>query len=450
MHNYKHKKVFVFGLGKTGASIIRFLETLDSTIYAWDDNDKNISNIRQSFSKIELVSYKTFQSWNEITTIFLSPGIPTLTGKEHEIVKIAKEHSIPISSDFDLLYQSNTKSKNIGITGTNGKSTTTSLIGHILKNGGISTHVGGNIGIPALNLTPYRQCNVLEISSFQLNLMQEMRFDIAVLLNITQDHISYHGSMEAYIEAKRKIFQKQSPENTAIINYDQTILREIGYQLNNILFISTKEILKDGLTVIDNKIYHKGCEYNITRPPCLKGEHNTQNIAAAFAACITYGLNPETIAQGIKTFAGLQHRMELIHHHKNIQCINDSKATNIDAAEKSLLTFNNIYWIVGGRSKGNSITELQHTFHNITKAYLIGETQEEFALSLKNTPLQFMKCDNMKKAMEHISNDLKHAIPHREATVLLAPACASFDQYNNFEERGKHFSNMAKLYFTRI
>ena len=255
--------------------------------------------------------------------------------------------------------------------------------------------------------------------------------------------------MQAYVSAKLKMFNNQDEKCIAVINNDQEVTRWVGNHIKNKVLISTKEILNFGISVIDKVLYDNGKAYKLAELSRLVGQHNAQNIAAAFAAAKSYGLSPEKIIEQLYTFAGLPHRMEVIGKYDNVTFINDSKATNVDSAEKSLATFKNIYWIAGGVSKETNIKDLKHVFANVKKAYLVGDAQNQFAIELNECGLPNIKCDNMETAMTQIKKDLTTEAD-KEASVLLAPACASFDHFANFEERGDWFRKMVEYHFMPI
>ncbi|WP_168464596.1 UDP-N-acetylmuramoyl-L-alanine--D-glutamate ligase [Wolbachia endosymbiont of Ctenocephalides felis wCfeT] len=470
MH-FQDQSIAVFGLGKTGLSVINFLTNSGARVYAWDDCDEQIANAKVIYKKCNFVHPKEY-NWNEVTALILSPGIPLYYPEPHWIVKLAKRFNCKIKSDIELFLEAKAANQKIvGVTGTNGKSTTTSLIGHILKFAGKKVGVGGNLGTPVLNLNRDAEIYVIELSSFQLELMntptvisacstatvkQELvssqcltlgssiwtkKIDIAVLLNITPDHIDRHGSMENYIAAKSKLIEGS---NIAVIGCDNEITANIFNKFtgNKIpvsasmpfrpLFLSSQcsdtgiqeNLVKLELSIEDAKI-------NLTS--------NAENIASAYAVCGLLGVSQSAIIDSMKSFSGLRHRNELLGKIKNVLFVNDSKATNAESSEKAILSYENIYWIVGGRSKEGGIESLSKYFHRIKKAFLIGESATAFASVLKGK-VDLMKCDNLENAFKLACKDAFST--REEVTILLSPACASFDQWKHFEERGEAFCNM--------
>jgi UDP-N-acetylmuramoylalanine--D-glutamate ligase len=454
--NYRDLRVGVFGLGKTGISSIYSLSSGGSNVIAWDDDIQKrnswLGDSRPQF--IALSMHKTLTditdpNWRDIAALVLSPGIPLNFPKPHRVVELAREHNKPIICDIELLYLTCCSAKYIGITGTNGKSTTTSLIGHILKQAEIKAEIGGNIGVAALDLPALSSdgCYVIELSSFQLDLLEKTKFNIAILLNITKDHIDHHGNMENYIAAKSNIFRNQNQNDTAIIGIDNAFSKAIYQQLvalnqtRHIIPISAKERLAGGVCVTDNVIYNdingSNSQYICGELKHLKGQHNAENIAAAFAACFIQDIAADKIVAGIKSFPGLKHRQELVAELNGVSFINDSKGTNAEATEKALLSFDNIYWIVGGRAKDGGIEVLTPLFNKIKFAFLIGEASEQFAAIFAANNVPYSNCHQLATATDQAAN--MAFADNNHPNVLLSPACASWDQWDNFEQRGEAF-----------
>ena len=368
---YRGLKIGVFGLGITGISTIHALSSGGAHVIAWDDdaskrdkwlNDVNPNSLAISMKNV-LVNINNNQ-WQTISALVLSPGVPVFN--PHPVVQMALKYNIPIISDIELLYHSARPAKFIGVTGTNGKSTTTSLISHILKQNKLRVEMGGNIGIPALNLQPLGSDGsyVIELSSYHLILLDQIKLDTAILLNITEDHIEHHGSFENYIEAKKKIFFHQDKNAVAIIGVDTEPTAEIYYHLKendshqHLIPISTDRILDYGISILDNVIYcnlDKNQKFELGDMSHLPGNHNAQNIAAAFACCYFYHIQPAQIIKAISNFKGLKHRLEWIATINQVRFINDSKATNAESVEKAIDCFDNIYLILGGIAKSGGI-----------------------------------------------------------------------------------------------
>ncbi|WP_367364371.1 UDP-N-acetylmuramoyl-L-alanine--D-glutamate ligase [Candidatus Tisiphia endosymbiont of Nedyus quadrimaculatus] len=452
----KHKNIGIVGLGKTGIAAWEVLNKVAKVI-CYDQ----ASSSRDAFTKIygsdSLVSLSDLQ-WQNLDKILLSPGIPL----SHDIVTMANSHNIPITSDIDLLFEEvrlrELEAANfIGITGTNGKSTTTALTGHILQFCGFDYQVGGNIGFPVLAMRLDSKGYVLELSSFQLDLLNSFKAKIVVLLNITKDHLDRHNNMQGYIAAKKKIFNRMDKDSFAIISVDNEITKNIFLELQkenrtNVVPISIYEILNKGISICNNIIYDNIFEpitINLHNNNYLQGMHNQENIAASYAACRVIGARPEQIIAAIGLFKGLPHRMQYVgtvqklylNVPTNINFYNDSKATNSMAASKSISSLDNIYWLAGGIAKEGGITELEPWFYKIRKAYLFGQDKDLFA-SFLNGKVDYQICQDLTEAFNSAFRD---AIEDTGGikNILLAPACASYDQFKNFEERGELF---IKLY----
>jgi UDP-N-acetylmuramoylalanine--D-glutamate ligase len=449
--SYRGRPVAVLGLAKSGQAAARSLMAGGATVLAWDDNPKARDSLAGEIPLYDL----TQADWRNIAALVLSPGIPHSFPEPHPAVLRARQAGVEILGDLELLGRAQPEARYIGITGTNGKSTTTALIGHILREAGIRTEVGGNLGTPALSLAPLgRDGNyVIEASSFQLELIPTLAFDIAVLLNITPDHLDRHGSMEGYIAAKERIFAGQKPSGTAIVGIDDPICREICAELRSghpaqIVPISMKEAVPGGIYVeagwlIDAMGSQPVRVLELATAERLPGTHNWQNAAAAYAAARAAGLGAEAAAVAIRSFPGLAHRQELVATLDDIRYINDSKATNADATEKALACYSEIYWILGGLPKAGGITPLSPYFDRVRHAFLIGRATEEFAATLEGS-VPYTRSGDLKTALEQASEKARRdAVPG--AVVLLSPACASYDQFANFEQRGDIFRELVAV-----
>ncbi len=430
---YKNKNVAIVGYGKTGKSIVDALLNIQvKNIYILDDNVIN-NKLYTSINDVD---------WINLDMLIVSPGIH-LWWETNIAVQLARKYSIPIINDIDV-FQQHVNSKIIAITGTNGKSTTTALIYHILKFNKKAVEIGGNFGKPALSLNNNADFYVLELSSYQLEACNILGFDISILLNITPDHISRHGGINGYISAKQKIFANAKSDSTAIIGIDdeycQHILDFVNYP--KVIQISGKEVPNNGVGWKDDKLidnyFSKGSivcgKYNI-----LDGDHNRQNIAAAYVACRICNISKEKFVEKLFSFKNLEHRQELVRIIKGVTYINDSKATNADSTEQALKRFNNIIWILGGRPKEEGIISLVPYFSKIKKALLIGEVAEIWHNLLESYNVKNEIVYNLEKAV-NFAND----IAKDGDIVLLSPACASFDQFNNFEERGEKFKELVR------
>ena len=449
------KKYVVYGLGISGISAIKFLAK-NHQVIATDDNEKAIETAAASLNLPNVKFLKPDEiNYNENIVISFSPGIPLYFPKAHKILEIAKSTKAELACDIEIFYQENRENNFIGITGTNGKSTTTALTGFILKELGAVTEVGGNIGTACFELTTHKNANyVFETSSYQLDLLSKAHFNIASLLNITPDHLDRHGSMAGYIAAKKRIFRNQTNKDFALIDVDNLNSQAVFEELKNdknfkakLIPISTIKIQEGGLALIDGVLFNKinGADSKSELvSEFLKGKHNDQNMAFAFA--ISYCLfaddtKTSAIIAAIKKFKGLRHRLQLLGEIDGVKFINDSKATNAESTEHALKSYDNIFWILGGKAKEGGIENLQPYFKKINKAYLIGEATEEFAKTLEKNSVIFEKCGNLENAFKKAFLDAKNNRLSRK-NILLSPACASFDQWKSFEQRGDYFCEL--------
>jgi len=445
-HLFKNKKVAVLGLGRSGKSTTKALLRAEAHVFSWDDQEDARTNALAE--GLPLTDLNTID-WAEIDHLILSPGIPHHYPAPHPLVARAQLAGVRPISDIEVLCLSQPKARYVGITGTNGKSTTTTLIGHILKEAGAQVEVGGNLGIPVMDLTPLEEDGiyVLELSSYQLETSPSLHAEVSVLLNITPDHLERHGGMEGYIAAKKLIYKNSTPTDTLVISVDDPHCLSIYEALAvskkvNLLPLSTHKVISEGLYVKEGHLYEKSeSVLNLRKFDRLKGQHNWQNIAAAYGALRSIGLEPEVIHKGIASFPGLAHRQQVVAHHKNVMFINDSKATNAEAVAKALACYqdSSLYCLLGGRPKEGGITSLKPYFPSFTHAFLYGEAASTFALTLESQ-VPYTLCETLEDAVNAATKLALHD-NHKEAVVLLSPACASFDQFRDFEARGEAFGH---------
>ena len=414
--------VAILGLGRTGLNAAQALTAGKANVLSWDDNE--IAREAASSAGLTLHPMATLD-WSKGAALLLSPGIPHEYPQPHPIVLQARQAGTPIISDIDILGRCFPTARYVGITGTNGKTTTTALIGHILQHANLPVQVGGNIGTSVLSLTPpgEHEIFVLEMSSYQLELTHSITFDLAVLLNITPDHLARHGGMAGYIAAKKQIFAQQNSKHSAIIGIDSPDSQQIYQQL--------QKLNQQNLIPITAKT-----PLNFDVPQTLSGPHNHQNAAAAYAVTQSLGVGHDTIAEAILTFHGPPHRQELITTIGNVSYINDSKATNVAATLQALARFENIYWILGGQFKEENLELLYPALAKVRHGYIIGEDMPRLAQWLEGK----IPCTKTKTLEHSVELAVQHA--HNQegpAVVLLSPACASFDQFKDFEERGQQF-----------
>src|SRR5262245_16487761 len=443
------KKVAVFGLGNSGLLAARALKEGGADVFAFDDDEKKISEAQIAAVRIENLRHL---DWRDVAALVLAPGVPLTHPVPHWTVGLACKADVGIIGDIELFCRERAKSGRdcplIAITGTNGKSTTTALIAHLIQSAGRDAQMGGNIGVPVLALAPFKRgrAYVLEVSSYQIDLAPSLRPTVGVLLNVTEDHIDRHGSMENYAAIKERLPANVEQGGMAVVDIDDTYTRAAADRIEragkNVVRISVVSVLKDGYYAEGSRILRaSGGEAKAVAElggiGSLRGAHNAQNAACAIATCVALGIDAAAIQKGLRSFPGLAHRMQQVGRKGNVLFVNDSKATNADSAAKALASFLDIYWIAGGKAKTGGINSLVEFFPRIRKAYLIGEAADEFAKTLEGqVPYEIDRI--LSAAIDAAARDAA-ASGLKEAVVLLSPACASFDQYANFEVRGKAF-----------
>lgn len=453
------RRLAVMGLARSGLAAAKALMAGGADVLAWDDGAAGQQAARAA--GIPLVNLHT-ASLMGVDALVLSPGIPHTHPAPHPVAARARAAGVPIIGDIELLARANRHCGYVGITGTNGKSTTTALTGHILACAGRPLAVGGNLGIPVLTFPalPPEGVYVLEMSSYQLELTPSLGFDAAILLNITPDHLDRHGGMDGYIAAKRLIFQTGARDPlagpaAAILGVDEPYTAAMADSLEaeggrRIIRVSAERAVAGGVhaadgVLIDDSEGRALTVIDLRDCPALPGRHNWQNACAAYAATRAMGVEPAVIADAMRGFPGLAHRQQAVATLNGVRFVNDSKATNADAASKALGCYEGIYWIVGGKPKEGGLEGLQPFLPRIRHAFLIGESTEAFAQWLDQQPDRppYSRCDTLDRA---VPAAYTLAVADRQAgggadaaTVLLSPACASFDQYPNFEVRGDAF-----------
>jgi len=443
---FKGKRVAVFGLARSGLACIAALKEGGADVLAWDDSEPAVAKGRDA--SLPIVDLRSID-FRTLDSLVLSPGVPLTHPTPHWTVTKARQAGIEVIGDTEVFQRevAGTGAKLVAITGTNGKSTTTALTGHLFKAAGRDCETGGNIGTAVLLLKPpvKDRVYVVELSSFQIDLMPSLKPDAGILTNITPDHLDRHGTMENYAAVKARMFAKQGKGDCALIGVDDEWCAAIIANLKGAMEkvpVSVERSLADGISAPDGILRHRKdgreiAQIDLRVMPALKGVHNWQNAAMAYGAAHALGLTADEIAAGMKSFPGLVHRMQEVGRIGPIAFINDSKATNADAAAKALASFDTIYWIAGGIAKAGGITSLTEYFPRIVKAYLIGQAADEFAKTLAGKT-QIEMCGTLDRAVEAAARDAQRD-GKRGAVVLLSPACASFDHYPNFEVRGDAF-----------
>ena len=444
---FEGKRIAVMGLGLSGLVVGEALCAGGADVLAWDDDPmRRDAASARGVPVVELDG----ADWSEIEALVLSPGIPHTFPEPNPVAQRAKDAGVDIVGDIELLVRARPEARYIGITGTNGKSTTTALIGHILTVAGRDCAIGGNLGRPALELDSLDADGVyiLEMSSYQLELTPSVRFDIAVLLNISPDHLDRHGGMAGYIAAKQLIFEQQDPDGIAIVGVDDDDAKGLFDRLicarySGVMPVSAESAVSSGVYA-DGPILIDACDGEPRRVrsldgiETLSGAHNAQNAAAAYAAARAVGVASDVIAAALESYPGLPHRQQLVAVIDGVRYVNDSKATNPEAAAKALSSYNDIYWIAGGRAKEGGLEVLHPYLPRVRRAFLIGEAAERLAghfVGHVDTEI----CGDLETAVAAAAV----AADGKKAVVLLSPACASFDQFASFERRGEAFCRFA-------
>jgi len=455
---FEGKEVAVFGMARSGLAAARSLTAGGATPICWDDKDANREAAAAQGLTLEDLQQADF---SRFAALVLAPGVPLTHPEPHWVVKKAQAAGVEIIGDIELFVRalgpkSRRRARIVAITGTNGKSTTTALIGHTLRRCGLDARIGGNIGSSVLDLpapgtdTVY----VVECSSFQLDLTPSLAPDVSVLLNITPDHLDRHGTMENYAAVKAKIFRGQTKGDRAIIGVDDAYTAQICTDISGnglaaagvtIMPISVGKVLGRGVYAIDGVLYDGAAAptqtiTDLRAIPALTGAHNWQNAAAAYAAVARFVADPRKIAEAMASFPGLAHRMEIVAEKDGVRFVNDSKATNAEAAAKALGSYDGIHWILGGVAKAGGIEPLTEYFPRIKAAYLIGEASDAFADTIGEA-LPVVRAGTLERA---VSAAAKRAEEEGGGVVLLSPACASFDQFKDFEARGDAFREAVK------
>ena len=446
--------VAAFGLGKSGLVTCQALIAGGAKVIAADDNQTSVNEA--AAAGISTGDLRAID-WSSVAALVLAPGVPLTHPAPHWTVDLAHRANVPVIGDIDLFCRERAASAPgapfVAITGTNGKSTTTALIAHILRNAGRDAQMGGNIGVPILSLDPPspNRFHVVELSSFQIDIAPTLAPTVGVLLNVTEDHLDRHGTMENYAAIKERLVAQVEGGGTAVVGVDDDWCRAVAdrleQQCRRLVRVSVKQKLPLGMFVSGGRVVagtDRGQEMvaDLSGIRSLRGVHNAQNAACAAAAMLALGLSPQEIQEGLRSFPGLAHRMEEVGRKGPILFVNDSKATNADSAAVALVCFTDIFWILGGKAKTGGITSLTQFFPRIAKAYLVGEATEEFAPTLDGR-VPYVRCGTLDRAIAAAAADAE-ASGRAAPVVLLSPACASFDQYRNFEVRGDAFRKLVR------
>jgi len=456
--SFQGKTVGVFGLARSGLSAVQVLKRGGASVYAWDDKESARAAAASEGARPE--AWERWP-WADIAALILSPGVPLTHPEPHAIVRRAHQAGVEVIGDLELFARSIRPLREkkgaapiISVTGTNGKSTTTALIGHILQSCGFDAEVGGNIGRPALDLaTPGgKTVYVLEVSSYQIDLSPGLVSDVAILTNLSPDHIDRHGSMAGYASVKEKLLLQTATEGVGAVGVDDADSAVIYTKLaaargTNAVPVSVGKVLGRGVFVIGGKLYDSWDQPatqigDLTAAAHLPGAHNWQNAALAYVSLRRLVNDPRAIMAAITRFPGLAHRIEDVGQIGKVRFINDSKATNADAAARALACYPDIFWIAGGKPKEGGIADLAPYFPRMRKAYLIGEAAGAFGRTLAGH-VASVQTGTLEAALRAAYEDARNS-DAAEPVVLLSPACASFDQFRDFEHRGDAFREMVK------
>ena len=451
---FAEKKVAVFGLGGSGLVSASALLAGGADVVAFDDNAESV--VRANAAGIPTADLRQ-ADWSKIAALVLAPGVPLTHPAPHWIVQLAQKAGVAVIGDIELFCRERAKlapgAPFVAITGTNGKSTTTALIAHLMRFAGYDTQMGGNIGTAILSLEPPRmgRVHVIEMSSYQIDLSPSLDPSVGILLNVSEDHIDRHGTLEHYAAVKERLVAGVQSEGAAIVGVDDGWSRNTADRIEQarrrVIRVSVKNPLPDGVYVEREIIWRAagGARSEIARIGgigSLRGLHNAQNAACASACALALGISTEILQKALRSFPGLAHRMEQVGRRGNVLFVNDSKGTNADAAAHALSSFSDIFWIAGGKPKLGGITGLAEYFPRIRKAYLIGEAAPEFSGTLGESVAHEIS-ETLEVAVESAARDAE-ASGLADPVVLLSPACASFDQYRNFEVRGDAFRDLVR------
>ncbi|UWP91135.1 UDP-N-acetylmuramoyl-L-alanine--D-glutamate ligase [Aliiroseovarius crassostreae] len=456
---YEGQKVAVLGLGRSGLATALALEAGGAVALCWDDGQE--ARDRAEAQGLSLHDLHKGNAWEDVSALIVSPGIPHLYPDPNKLIARAMEEGVPVDNDIGLFFRSFATQewdnfeklpKVVAVTGSNGKSTTSALIHHMIEAAGRPAQLAGNIGRGVLDIDPAHdgEVVVLELSSYQTDLARALTPDVAVFTNLSPDHLDRHGGMGGYFAAKRRLFAEGGPDR-AVIGVDEKEGVFLAGQLSEgaaddrVIRVSVaRKLSGPGWQVFARKgflsEYRKGrqvASIDLRAIKGLPGSHNHQNACCAYAVGRALGLAPRQIEAGFASFAGLPHRSQLVGEKDGVAFVNDSKATNVDSARAALAAFKNIRWIAGGLGKDGGIESLKDQLGNVTKAYLIGHSGREFALQIGDLPHEI--CDTMEVAVKAAARDAQDG-----DTVLLAPAAASFDQYPDFEKRGEDFTRLVR------
>ncbi len=452
--SFAGRTVAVFGLGGSGLASCRALVAGGARVIAWDDNAGRVAEAaHEGFATADLRGI----DWTAVAALLLAPGVPLTHPAPHWSVLAARAANVEVIGDIELFCRERARhapdAPFVAITGTNGKSTTTALIAHLMRHAGHDVQMGGNIGTAILSLAPPRRgrVHVVEMSSYQIDLCPSLAPSVGILLNVSEDHIDRHGTLAHYAAVKERLIAGVQDGGAAIVGVDDGFAQAIADRAEqagrSVVRVSVRRPLSDGIYVDHEAVVRAsgGTRTEIARIGgigSLRGLHNAQNAACATAAALALGVEAATVQVGLRSFPGLAHRMEQVGRQANVLFINDSKGTNADATGRALASLDDIFWIAGGKAKSGGIASLAEYFPRIRKAYLIGEAAAEFSRTLGQT-VPHVISGTLEAAVVDAARDAA-ASGLAAPVVLLSPACASFDQFRNFEVRGTRFRELVE------
>lgn len=442
MTPFSGQRIAVVGLGKAGLPAARRLHDWGALVTCWDDGEA----ARAEAAALGLTVANPAEAF-DFDALLLSPGIPHILPRVHSAAAAAQAAGAPILADVEFLFRavraSGSAARFVGITGTNGKSTTTALLAHLLARAGIPVEVGGNLGRAALDMKILGDDGVyvLEMSSYMLERIAELRFNVAAMLNLSPDHLDRHGDMAGYLAAKARIFAAQGASDVAVLGQDDAETASLGAAL------AARRLPISGAAPQPGGIWAEGALLrddagviaDLATCPTLPGAHNAQNAAAAVAMTLALGLDRATLAEGLRLYPGLPHRQELVGRIGAVRFVNDSKATNADSTARALASYDRVLWIAGGTGKAGGITPLVEYFPRVAEAFLIGRDAAEFAATLTAHGVKHRLCGTLAEAVPAAA-----AAARAEDVVLLSPAAASWDQFTGFDARGDAFRALVR------
>ncbi|HEY1362832.1 MAG TPA: UDP-N-acetylmuramoyl-L-alanine--D-glutamate ligase [Xanthobacteraceae bacterium] len=446
---FKGRKVAVFGLGGSGLASASALRAGGADVVGWDDDADTVA--KAAMAGIATADFRQID-WPGVAALVLAPGVPLTHPAPHWAARLAQAAAVEVIGDIELFCRERRRSAPdapfVAITGTNGKSTTTALVAHLLRSAGHDAQMGGNIGTAILSLDPphARRVHVIEVSSYQIDLAPTLDPSVGVLINVSEDHLDRHGTLQGYAAVKERLVAGVQTNGTAVVGVDDQWCAAAADRIERagkrIVRVSVQRPLADGIYVQADRIMQASAAgarvvARIAGIGSLRGLHNAQNSACAAGAALALGLSAEQVQRGLASFPGLAHRMEQVARLGAVLFVNDSKATNADSAAQALACFSDIFWIAGGQPKTGGLASLRRFFPRIRKAYLIGEAAAGFAAELEGQAPHVI-AGTLDRAVELAARDAA-ASDLAEPIVLLSPACASFDQFRNFEVRGDAF-----------